>query len=128
MMEQTAYRVSTSENEGIVEIVLEGEVTGATITSLHQDAIKAIRGHKALALLCDIRNLKGYSEDYASAYFRVRKLPPDVKFLPAAIVSHPMGDNFASFYETTASNAGQTLRWFYDIAAARDWLKQEIAK
>jgi len=126
MTDKIAYQISISVNEGIMEIVLEGEVTAATINSLHLDVIKSIQEYEAIALLCDIRGLKGYSEDYASAYFRVRTLPPDIKLLPAAIVLQPFGEAFASFYETTSSNAGHIVKWFTDIAAAKNWLKQQI--
>lgn len=128
MTVKVGYQVSVSENEGIVEIVIEGEVTGATINNLHLDVMKVIKGRKAIGLLCDIRKLKGYNEDYASAYFRVRTLPSDVKLLPAAIIIEPLDDAFASFYETTSSNAGHTTKMFSDIAAAKDWLKRQIIK
>lgn len=43
MEEKRNYRLSTSVSEGIVEIVITGEVTKNTIDRLHAEVIKIIR-------------------------------------------------------------------------------------
>ena len=60
------------------------------------------------------------------AYFRARSIPSDVKILPAAVVDRSENWDYKSFYETTATNAGQSMKWFTDIESARAWLKSRL--
>jgi len=78
-------------------------------------------------VLCDIRALQG-PQEIAAAYFRVRSIPTDVQILPLAVVDQPGNWEFKSFYETTAANAGQSLKWFTDVESARAWLKSKLKK
>ncbi|MBN1998386.1 hypothetical protein JW935_12585 [candidate division KSB1 bacterium] len=125
MEDQTNYRLSCSVSEGIVEIVITGELTKDTIDNLHVDVIEIIRGKNAKAVLCDVRNLKG-PQEIVAAYFRARSLPTDVKILPSAIVERPGNWDFKSFYETTSANVGHIMKWFTDIESARAWLKGKL--
>lgn len=43
MEEESAYRLSISVSEGIVEIVIAGELTKNALDRLHDEVIKSIR-------------------------------------------------------------------------------------
>ena len=125
MEEKATYRISTSVNEGIVEIIITGELTKETMDKLHDEALKSIGEGNGKAVLCDIRNLKG-PQEIAAAYFRVRSVPANFRIMPLAVVERPGNWEFKSFYETTAANAGQSMKWFEDIESARAWLKSKL--
>lgn len=125
MKENTNYRLSSSVNDGIVEIVITGVLTENTIDMLHDEVLKIIREKNARAMLVDVRAVKGPNE-ITEAYFRVRSIPPDIKILPSAIVELPENRDFQSFYETTAANIGMSMRFFADIEDARAWLKSRL--
>lgn len=126
MEEKTNYQVSISESEGIVEIVIAGEVTKNTIDRLHDEVINILKAGNAKAVLCDIRDLKGPTDEITDAYFRVRSLPPEVIKLPAAVVEQSENEAYQTFYETTAANVGQPIKWFKEIESARAWLKSKL--
>lgn len=110
-------------NEGIVENVVTGKLTKNSMSRLQTELITIIKREKAKAMLLDIKAMTDYEDSLAEVYFRVRNTPPDILNLPGAIVS-PMNDlAYCSFYETTAANAGQKMKFFADIEAARAWLK-----
>ncbi len=125
MEENTNYKLSTSVNEGIVEIVITGELTKKTVDRIHAAVITIIRESNAKAVLCDVRSAKGPHE-IVEAYFRARSIPQDIKILPSAVVDRSENWDYKSFYETTAANAGQLMKWFTDIEAARTWLKSML--
>jgi len=126
MEEMITHQLSASVDEGILEIVITGEVTKQTIDKLHADAMNMITGESAKAVLCDIRALKGHVDEFSSAYFRTRSIPLDILKLPAAIIDPTTNPDYISFYETTAANAGHMVKWFTDIEAARAWLKSKL--
>ncbi len=125
MEENTNYKLSTSVNEGIVEIVITGELTKNTVDRIHAEVITIIRESNAKAVLCDVSSAKGPHE-IVEAYFRARSIPQDIKILPSAVVDRSENWDYKSFYETTAANAGQLMKWFTDIEAARTWLKSML--
>ena len=126
MEEKTKYQLSTSVSEGIVEIVITGEVTKNTIDRLHAEVITILSAKNAKAVLCDVRVLKAFPEQLASAFFRARSIPADVKILPSAVVDLLANEGYKSFYETTAANVGHSMKFFTDIEAARAWLKSRL--
>jgi len=127
MKESNGFSLSTSVSDGIIEIVITGELTTVTINKLHEEVIRNIRETNAKAVICDVRNLKG-PQEIVDAYFRARSLPTNIKTLPAAIIDRSGNREFKSFYVTTSANVGQTIKWFTDIKHAREWLKTLIDK
>ncbi|MHB8138437.1 MAG: hypothetical protein ACYDGO_08640 [Smithellaceae bacterium] len=125
MEENTDYQLSTSVNDGIVEVIIIGELTDKTLDKLRTEVITILRGKYAKAVLCDVRALKGPNE-ITTAYFRARSIPQDVKILPCAVVELKASPDYKSFYEITSANAGQTMKYFTDIEAARAWLKSRL--
>jgi len=122
MEEKINYSLSTSIRDGIVEIVITGELTNNTLDRLRAEVITIIRENKAKALLCDVRAAKG-PQDIVAAYFRARSIPADVKIIPSAVVDRSENWDYKSFCEDTATNAGQSIKWFTDVESARAWLK-----
>ena len=128
MEEKAKYQISISVKEGTTEVVITGEVTKDNIDQLHADMIALLKENKPEAVLIDISEVKAHRDDFSSAYFRTRSLPPDVIRLPAAVVDPKSNADYISFYETTAANVGQLVKWFADIDAARTWLKSKLKK
>jgi hypothetical protein len=73
-------------------------------------------------ILVDIRALKR-SIGIAESYLHVRSSLQDRQKVNTAVVDITENSNFLSVYETSALNAGLSLKCFTDIDAARDWLK-----
>jgi hypothetical protein len=123
MDKKRAYQLSASVNEGITEVVISGEVTKDTADEVQQEVLAIARSTKARALIVDVRALKGRLGS-GDTYFRVRSyVANDEPSLPTAVVDLPENAKFESFHETTAANAGVTLKAFTDLDAARAWLK-----
>lgn len=109
-------------SDGILEIVATGEITKNDLDRLRGEVLALIRKENAKAVLWSGRAMKGPT-DIATAYFRARSVPLNVKVIPCAIVEPSQNKEFQSFYEATATNSGQLLKYFTDIEAARAWLK-----
>jgi hypothetical protein len=125
MEEKLNYQLSTSVNEGILEIVLTGELTKYDIDMIRAEIIEIIRNTSTKVILCDVRSARG-PQDITEAYYRSRSLPTDIKILPSAIVDRSENWDYKKFYEDTAANAGHSLKWFTDVESARAWLKNML--
>jgi hypothetical protein len=120
-MEKKSYSISTSENNGIVEIVFTGEIKKGSIKEVVDELHTIIKPMNAKKLLQDFSSLK-MPREYVEVYERVRKYPPHL-CVKTAVVDLPQYADFESFHETTARNAGIDMKWFSDIDEARKWLK-----
>jgi hypothetical protein len=125
MEEDTSFRLSSSVNDGIVEIVFTGEVTKNTLDRVRAEVVTILRDNNAAAVLCDVSALTG-PNDIVDAFKRVRSIPSDVASWPCAIVEPKKNREFQLFYETTATNIGQSIKFFTDIETARAWLKSRL--
>ncbi len=128
MGQKTSYHLSVSLHDQILEIDVKGEIDRSAVEQLHAEVIAVAQGKQAKALLCDISGLNGRFDEFGEAYFRVRSIPPEVGKMLLALVDTSTNEPYQSFYMTTASNVGQTLRWFPDKKAARAWLIESIAE
>ena len=126
MEEKTGYQLSVSVGESIVEIVIAGEINQQNIQKLHEEMIEILKRKDARAVLVDLRAAKTYQDSIAKAYFRVRSYPLDIIKMPAVIVDASKDAAFVSFFETTAANIGQTIIWFSEIEAGKEWLKSRF--
>ena len=124
MEEKMQYQLSTSVDEGIVKIVITGEVTATNVEKLQTEVIIAARSIDASALLVDVRLLKGRL-GLGDTYFRVRSYPADTPKMKTAVVDVEENATFQVFHETTARNAGQSIKWFTDTDTAMLWLKNK---
>jgi hypothetical protein len=118
----TDYQLSTSVNEGIIEIVFTGEVTADAVKKLQNEVFAIVKSINARDLIIDVRALKGRF-GVTEAYYRVRSYSLDTARVNTAIVDIEENAAYESFHETTAKNVGRSLKSFTDIDAARAWLK-----
>jgi hypothetical protein len=118
------YNISISENEGIVEIVLAGELERDSIDKLTNEVLAIVKPMNAKKLLVDIRTLKGHF-GYIEAYLNVRNFSSSFRGINITLVDIPENAIWESFHERTAINAGVSFKWFTDIDAARAWLKSQ---
>jgi hypothetical protein len=124
MGNEAGYQLTSSEQEGIVEIVLSGVITRDGVKKLQDEVITIVRKFNTRVLLVDIRALKGRL-GFAEAYSRVRSYPADTRGIHTAVVDVPENEEYQAFHETTSFNAGRSLKAFTDIDAARAWLKSK---
>ena len=120
MEKKEKYQVSSSINDGILEIVVTGEITASTYENVTNEVNAIIKSNNAKKAIADFRAVEGriepselyrYSRNYHSVLF-------DIQF---AIVD--LLENIQ--YRTEAINAGLTsLMWFADIDDARKWIKR----
>jgi hypothetical protein len=117
------YKISSSVNEGILEINLTGEVIESAAEKISNEVIAIIKGNSIENVLADVRALKG--RFFTEAFFCVRNYTPDIYKIKVAIVDIPQNANFQSFHEFTAKKSGVSFKYFTNIDAARDWLKSD---
>ncbi|MFA5323009.1 MAG: hypothetical protein WC373_10085 [Smithella sp.] len=122
MGENTKYKISTSEKEGILEIVIKGEITKDSIGKLQNEVIEIGKEMKARNVLVDVRKLKGRF-GYTEAYFRVRKYPSCMQRVNTAFVDLAKNADYQNFHENTSVNAGLSFKWFSNVDDAGAWLK-----
>lgn len=120
-MKKKSYGISTSENDGIIEIVFTGEIKNDSFKEAVDEIHTVIKPMNAKKLLQDFRYFK-MPRKYMEAYERVRKYPPALR-VKTAVVDLPDHADFQQFHETTARNVGIDMKWFSDIDEARKWLK-----
>jgi hypothetical protein len=119
MEEKEKYQVLSSVNEGILEIVIIGEITASTYENVTNEVNAVIKSNDAKKAIADFRAVEKriepseiyrYVRNYNSVLF-------DIKF---AIVDLP--ENVS--YKSSAINAGlSSLMWFTDIDDARKWIR-----
>jgi hypothetical protein len=118
-MENNAdYHVSTSMNEGVLEIAVTGRVTELNIPSL-QEEFNSHRAAGCYRLLIDLRSIDKSVD--LSTLDHVRR--PKRTIGKTAVVDRPEHEQYKSFWEKLTSHTPMELKWFSDIDAARDWLK-----
>lgn len=125
--QKSAYEVKTKLSEGILEVVITGEGTPQTSDAIRKDVLDAIKDYCPQAVVCDTCGYQA-PRDIAEAYFHTRNLPYDIRVLLTAVVDSQADANYTSFCETTAANAGISVKWFSDIESARIWLKTILDK
>ncbi|MGP8153965.1 MAG: hypothetical protein ACLQBQ_07485 [Smithella sp.] len=119
MEEKAKYKISSSVNEGILEIIIEGEVTESTSENVTNEMNAIIKANKAIKAIADVRAVDKRI-DPSEMYRYVRNFKFDIFNIRYAIVDLP--ENIQ--YKTAAINAGlTTLMWFTDMDAARKWIK-----
>lgn len=123
MKDKSTYKIEIAGNNGIVEIVLTGEVKKGSLKEVVDEIHTMVKPMNAKKLLQDFRAFK-MPREYIEAYERVRKYPPHL-CVKTAVVDLPQYADFESFHETTARNAGIDMKWFTDIDEAMEWLKIE---
>jgi hypothetical protein len=124
MEKKVEYQFTTSVNEGMLEIIMTGKVTGSSIEKLHNEVTAIIKANGIENLLVDISAVEGRFR-IAETYLYVIRSFPDRPKVNNAVVDIPENANFLSFYDDTPINACLSVKGFTDIDAARDWLKSK---
>ena len=124
MEKKEEYQLSLSVNDGILEITLTGTMMESYIKQVTNDLIDITKAKNIKKVLVNVSSLKRQLT-YFETYQRVRNYPDDLYRIKFAIVDNKGLNEYEQFHETTAINAGITLKWFTDIDTARAWLKNK---
>lgn len=125
MDNKPTYNISSSVNEGILELILSGEILENQISTMIKELNATILASGVKYILMDVRAIKG-RYGYAGAYERVRSHPAEFYGrIKVAMVDLPENSDYRNFHETTALNAGLKLKWFTETDKARTWLKSK---
>jgi hypothetical protein len=118
-------QISSSVNESILEIIITGEFAASDIEELQNKVADIIQAKEAKNLLVDSRAINGPRIGIVENYTAVRRPFPTIPKVNVAVVDHPENADKGKFLETTAQNAGHSLKYFTDIDAARTWIKSK---
>lgn len=123
MEEKPGSQLTAFENEGIVEIIITGELKEGELEGL-QDEVTAIIANAGCGyhVIIDVRALKGYF-CYSEVFFHIRQYPREIYQVNMALVDVPENADFQTFQERTSTGAGMNFKWFNEVDAARTWLR-----
>ncbi len=114
------FQLSSSVNDGILEIIITGELKESSINKIYNKVDNIIKANGVVKAIWDFRAFKG-RVDKTEFYRLVRNHPSVFYEIQAAIVDLPENTD----YETAARNAGLSIKWFTDIDTARAWIKNK---
>lgn len=123
MEKKAEYQISSSVNEGILEIILTGEVIESDAEKITNEVTAIIKENSIDNVLADVRAIKG--RFFTEAFFCVGNYPPEIYKIKVAIVDILQNANFQSFHEITAKKSGVSFKYFTNKDAARGWLKSK---
>lgn len=118
MDKKAEYQLSSSMNDGILEVVVTGNATGSNFQKMIKEVDAIIEANRAKKAIFDIRDLKGRI-DMTEIYRFVRNHHPLIYDIQSVMVDLPEN----APYETATKNAGVSLMWFNDMDNARKWFK-----
>ena len=125
MEKKAEYQLSSSMNEGILEIIITGELVVSAYEKITNEVSAITKANGVEKALVDVRALNGCL-GIAVVYDRVRDYSQHMYKIHFAIVDIPGNDRYKTFHEYTLMKAGMRVKWFTDIDAARDWLNGEL--
>ena len=121
MEQKEKCQVSASVNDGILEIVITGDIIQSNYKKVTDEVNAVIKANKAKQAIADFRAVEKriapsemyrYFRNYNSSLF-------DISY---AIIDLPQNIQ----YKTAAINAGlSSLNWFTDMESARAWMKNK---
>jgi hypothetical protein len=119
MEKKEKCQISSSMNDGILEIVVKGEVTAETYEKVVNEVNAIIKSNSATKAIADFRAIDKRL-DPKDMYRYFRKYDVLLFDLQYAIVDLPENIHF----KNAAINAGlKSLMWFTDMESARKWIK-----
>ena len=127
MEKKAEYQISSSVNEGILEIVFTGKVINDDYETIKNKTMAIQKSMNIDNELLDIRTLKGRL-GLSQTFLIIRKLHSDTPRINTAFVDIAENASYNSIHETPSINAGLSFKCFTDINAARAWLKSMPAK
>ncbi|MGA2782980.1 MAG: hypothetical protein ABSF13_13860 [Smithella sp.] len=123
MEKKGEYQISSSVNNGILEVVLTGKAIDMTYKKMGNEVDDIIKANNAKKAIIDVRALEGRIE-HTEIYHYVRNHSSFIYEIQAAVVDLPENAHYA----TAVKNAGLSFTWFTDIDAARKWIKRKSKK
>lgn len=118
-MEKKQYQITSSINDGFLEITITGIAAGHDFEKMVHELEEILKANGAKKAMFDVRGLTGRIENM-EIYRFVRNHPSVIYDTQSAIVDSPEN----AHQETAAKNAGVSLwKWFTELDAARAWLK-----
>jgi hypothetical protein len=124
MAKKAKYQISSSVNEGILEIVLTGEVANDDMETVMKKIFAFRKSIDTNNELIDVRTLKGRF-GIVETYAFIGKIHSNRPRVNIAFVDVIENKVYNSYHEATAIKAGISFKWFTDIDAARDWIKSK---
>jgi hypothetical protein len=124
MEKQEEYQISSSVHEEILEIVVTGIETSSNSERMKNDIDNVIIKNNVKNVITDVRALKGRL-GVTDTYQRVRSYHLDIRKFNLTVVDLFENAEYQNFHEATSQNAGLRFKWFTDMDAARDWLKNK---
>jgi hypothetical protein len=121
---KTDYQISSSVNDGILEIILTGEFRNGSLEQIKNEVFAIEKSVNIKNELIDVRKVKGY-HSIVEIYSFARSFPSDRPRMNTAVVDTAVNADIKMFFETTTSNTGLSFKFFTDIDAAREWLKNK---
>lgn len=118
------YLIKSSVKNGLLEIVLKGEITNYTYEKMLDELMAIEKSAEAKNELVDLRKLKGRVGNTEILHI-VKNYPDHRLKMNIAFVDTPENAQIASFHETAAMEAGLNFKWFQNINDARAWLKSQ---
>jgi hypothetical protein len=122
MEKKTEYQISSSVNEGILEIIITGEVKNDDYETIKNKTMAIQKSMNINNELLDVRTLKGRL-GLSQTFFIIRNLHSDRLTMNTAFVDIDENASYNSIHETPSISAGLSFKCFTDIDAARAWLK-----
>jgi hypothetical protein len=122
MEKKAEYQISSSVNEGMLEIILTGEFRNGSLEKIKNEVVAIEKSANTKSELIDIRKIKGHPS-IIEIYSFARSFPSDRPSINTALVDIIENADIKKFLETTTLNTGLSFKFFTDIDAAREWLK-----
>ena len=127
MENKAEYQISSSVNDGILEIILNGEFRRGSLEQIKNEIVAIEKSVNIKSELIDVRKVKGHPS-VIEIYSFTRSFPSDRPRMDTAIVDIAVNADLKTFLEITAANTGNSFKCFTDIDAARNWLKSKISR
>jgi hypothetical protein len=118
------HQISVSENKGIFEIIISGDVKEGAAEKVTDVVTGIIKANDVKNMIMDVRAVQGRF-GIAETFSIVRGLPSKRQIMNTAFLDIVQNASYGSIHEATALNAGLSFKWFTDIHAARVWLKSK---
>ena len=127
MEKKAEYQISASVNEGLLEIIITGEVKNDDYETIKNKTMAIQKSMNIDNELLDVRTLKGRL-GLSQTFLIIRNLHSDRSTMNTAFVDINENASYNSIHETPSINAGLSFKCFTDIGAARAWLKSMPSK
>jgi hypothetical protein len=113
----TTYQISTSVNDGILEVVLKGTAKGNEFERMMNELDSLLAENFAKEVIIDIRTFEEHIES-TTIYHYARKQKFFITGVKTAVVDRQEKTSFA----IALKNAGVPVERFIDIELARKWI------